>query len=329
MWHPLYPDAASDEDVPIGHITNGVHVPTWMADPMRELLARHLGADWDTRADDPTTWDGVETIPDAELWDVRNRLRADLVAYVRERGALDRLSRGEPSDRVQEFQDAFVPDALTLVFARRVATYKRLYLLGRDPERAVKLLGGDRPVQMVLAGKAHPQDSGAKVTLRGVLDFRGDLPPEVAARVAYLEDYDMRMASRLASGCDVWVNLPRPPLEASGTSGMKAALNGAINLSVPDGWWEEAHDGSNGWIIVGDAWGNAEEQDANDARAFLDLLEREVVPLFHDRDESGVPRGWVRMAKASLRTAGARFGAGRMMDDYLQRYYRTIPVPAS
>jgi starch phosphorylase len=206
------------------------------------------------------------------------------------------------------------------VFARRVAVYKRLYLFLHHRDRLARLLEGSPHVQLLLAGKAHPQDDEAKWALRGLLsELR--LPPVAAARMLYLEDYDMEMASRLVAGCDVWVNLPRPPLEASGTSGMKAALNGALNVSIPDGWWEEAHDGSNGWAVLGEDGKDHAEQDANDATAFMDLLEREVVPLFIDRDETGIPRGWMKRMRSSLRSVGSRFVAGRMMAEYVEGFY--------
>lgn len=322
MWRPLYSDRAP-EDVPIGHVTNGVHLPTWMAGPMRGLLDRHLREGWESRAADPRTWEPVDDIPDAELWETRRRLRADLVSFLRERTPWDRLARGEPSDDVAADLDAFDPEALTLGFARRVAMYKRVYLLISDPERAERLLHGPPPMQVVLAGKAHHQDLEAKHALRSL--FLLDRAPALAKRVAYLQDYEMGLASLLVAGCDVWINLPRPPMEASGTSGMKSALNGGLNLSVLDGWWEEAYDGTNGWAVEGGEAAEPEAQDAADAAAFYDLLEREVIPLFHDRDEHGIPVGWVRKVKSSLRTNGPRFVAGRMLGDYLEAAYR-LPV---
>ncbi|MDP9343290.1 MAG: alpha-glucan family phosphorylase [Actinomycetota bacterium] len=320
MWQPLYP-GTSEADVPIGHVTNGVHLPTWMAPAMRGLLDRHLGRDWAENPGDPRTWERVEDIPDEELWETRCRLRTDLVRWLRERAVMDRLAREEPSSYVEAAIEAFDPDALTLGFARRVAAYKRLDLLIREPERVVRLLSGPESVQVVLAGKAHPQDDEAKGKLQLLFEMKWSA--EVGSRVAYVEDYDMAVATHLVSGCDVWINLPRPPLEASGTSGMKAALNGALNLSILDGWWMEAYDGTNGWGIDGSEPADPELEDERDAAAFYDLAEKEVIPLFFDRDEHGVPRGWVQRMKASLRTVGSQFTATRMVRDYLAGPYRT------
>lgn len=320
IWRPVF-GVEKDEDVPITHVTNGVHLPTWMAEPMRALLDKHLGEDWQARITQPETWDRIADLPDAELWNARVELRAKLVDYVRERATQDRLSRGEAADYVEQAQHAFDPDRLTIGFARRLATYKRLYLLNRDTGRALQLLRGPHPLQILLAGKAHPSDDGAKRVVQELFEVRR--APHVGERIAYLHDYDMRMAQVLVSGCDVWVNLPRPPLEASGTSGMKAAMNGVLNLSVLDGWWAEAYDGTHGWAISGDEDPNHEAQDVRDAGALLDLLEKQVIPLFYDRDADGVPRGWLQQAKAAIRAAGLAFSAHRMLRDYVEGSYRS------
>lgn len=317
MWHPMFPDRSEDE-VPIVHVTNAVHAPTWMSPPMRALLDRHLPDGWRERAGDPARWDAVDTIPDEELWDVRGRLRADLVAYLGQRDAADRLGRGEPIERVTSDQERFDPGTLTIGFARRLATYKRLDLLIHDVERAIRLLEGPPGVQVVLAGKAHPTDDAGKRLLSSLFEARPSRGP--AHRVAFLEDYDLGVAERLVWGCDVWVNLPRAPLEASGTSGMKSVLNGGLNLSVLDGWWREAFDGTNGWGIASEP-GDPSVQDDRDAESFYSALEREVLPLYHDRDAAGVPRGWVARIKASLRTCGPRFAASRMLGEYVERIY--------
>jgi starch phosphorylase len=319
MWHHLFP-GGSVEDVPIRHVTNGVHLPTWMAPPMRWLLDLYLGEGWHRRAADPSTWEGVQDIPDEELWSVRAQVRADLVEYVRDRAVLDRLARGESTEYAEAGGRAFDPNALTLGFARRVAAYKRLSLLIHEPDRAHQLLHGPRPVQVVLAGKAHPSDEEAKQILKQVFSEKWGLND--AERVVFLEDYDMGVAARLVAGCDVWINVPRPPLEASGTSGMKSAVNGGLQLSVLDGWWAEAYDGTNGWALSGEVDGDHDAQDARDGRALYDLLEREVVPSFYDRDRSGIPADWVRRVKASLITIGPRFCATRMMREYLETTYR-------
>jgi starch phosphorylase len=319
MWRPLY-DVASDDQVPIGHVTNGVHVPTWMAEPMRELLDRHLRPGWRHHLSDPEIWAAVDRIDDGELWETRNLLRSRLVEYVLEADTAARLGRYEDVSAVDAVAHAFHPDRLTLGFARRVATYKRLHLLFRQATRLETLLAKPDTVQFVIAGKAHPRDDEAKAALAGLI--RRPWAPAVAPRLAFIEDYDLNVAANLVAGCDVWVNLPRPPMEASGTSGMKAALNGALNLSVPDGWWAEAADGQNGWL-VGDGTGaeDPDAQDDRDAATLFDLIERELLPMFRDRDERGVPRAWVGRVKRSLKTIGPMFGTDRMLREYLDRVY--------
>jgi starch phosphorylase len=315
LWHGLYPDRVTDA-VPIRHVTNGVHLPTWMAPAMRQLLSRHLGPDWEARAADPATWVPVERIPDEEIWAVRQQLRGALVQYARDRSTTDRLARGDSLEYAQAAAETFDPDVLTVGFARRLATYKRPYLLTYSQSRALGLLQGARPLQILIAGKAHPQDLEAKRVVSDQL-FPLRSAPVVGRRVCYLEDYDLAMAIELIRGCDVWLNLPRPPLEASGTSGMKAALNGGLNLSVRDGWWEEAFDGANGWAIGGEVTSDHAAEDARDAAALYDTLEREVIPLFYERDDRGIPVGWIRRIKRSLQTIGPRFCSQRMLNEYL------------
>ena len=230
---------ASVDDVPITHVTNGVHIPTWLGKPIWKLLDRHLGEDWLDRATDPATWAPVDDIPAKEIWDVRTQQRAELIEYVRHRAVVDRLARDEPAPYA-EAAASFDPDVLTVGFARRLATYKRLNLLMQDVERAIRVVAGDRPVQVLLAGKAHPRDDGGKRLVHEL--FTSKHAPGFAERIAYLNDYDLRMAAHLVRGCDVWINLPRPPLEASGTSGMKNVMNGGLQLSVLDGWWAEGYD---------------------------------------------------------------------------------------
>lgn len=318
MWQPLWPGRAVPE-VPIGHVTNGVHTTTWMAEPMQALLDRHLGPEWSRRLADPALWERIASIPDAELWAVRRLLRQELVDYTRAQSIRVRLARGESPDYVEAAARAFDPEVLTIGFARRVATYKRLHLLTRQLERGLRLLADDaRPIQVVIAGKAHPQDEEAKQALRAVLELRR--APHVSSRMAFLEDYDMHMAARLVAGVDLWVNVPRPPLEASGTSGMKVLLNGGLNLSVLDGWWPEGYDGETGWAIASPE-ADAATQDDHDAAAFYDLLEREVVPLFYECDGAGVPQGWVRRIKASMQRLVPRFSAERMLREYVAALY--------
>ena len=317
MWVDVWP-GSEVADVPIGHVTNGVHVPTWIGAPMRGLLDRHLGADWIARAGDPATWAGVDGIGTAELLAVRREQRATLVAWLRERIPRDRLQRGEERGYSAAAASMFDPDRLTIGFARRVATYKRLALVVHDAERALALLRHDRPIQFVVAGKAHPKDDPGKELIQRLMHLRG--APGTETSVVFVADYDLAIATRLVQGCDVWVNLPRPPLEASGTSGMKSVLNGGLQLSVLDGWWAEAHDGCNGWAISGDVDADHQAQDARDAAQFYSLIEDEVAPAFYGDGEA-----WAARMRASLRTLGPRFSATRMLADYARDLY-TLPV---
>jgi starch phosphorylase len=319
MWQALWPERAV-ADVPIGHVTNGVHIPTWLGAPMRGLLDRHLGEGWLERAADPATWDGVDGIPDEELWAVRSEQRAELVEYVRSKSVLDRLGRDEPRSYVESAAGAFDPDTLTIGFARRLATYKRLHLLVQDADRALALLSNGRPVQLVLAGKAHPRDDGGKRMVQHLFSFKW--APEIGGRVVYLDDYDLSSAARMVRGCDVWLNLPRPPLEASGTSGMKSAVNGGLQLSVLDGWWAEGYDGENGWALPGDEDPDHAAQDQRDATELHRLLDEEVACEFYTRDDAGLPREWLARVRRSLKTNGPAFSATRMVRDYVDRFYR-------
>lgn len=316
MWHDLWPGRAP-EGVPISHITNGVHLPTWMAPPMRELLDRWLGPGWERRAAEPGVWAGINAIPDAELWAVRNVLRKALIDEVRDLSVTDRLGRGGSRAYAESAAELWRDDVITVGFARRIATYKRLYLLTASPERALRILGDPDPMQMIIAGKAHPQDEEAKRTITQL--FAMDNLPGIAGRVVFLGEHDIALASRLVRGCDLWINLPRPPLEASGTSGMKSALNGGLQLSVLDGWWAEGYDGANGWAIPAVEGLDAATQDARDAAAVHDLLEFEILPLFYDRGEDGIPHGWVQRIKRSMTTICPRFNTTRMMRQYMER----------
>jgi len=320
MWRPLFGDASADE-VPITHVTNGVHLPSFLSPPMRALLDGHLGEGWLDRASDPETWAPVDAIPDEDLWAARNEARRLLVDYVKVKSVQDRLLRGEAPDDVMAVAETFAEDTLTLGFARRIATYKRLFLLTYDPERVRRILADGPPLQLVVAGKAHPLDDNAKQMLVDVFGLSESVG--ITSRVAFLENYDLSVAPPIVGGCDVWLNVPRPPLEASGTSGMKSAANGGLNLSVLDGWWVEGYDGENGWEIDGHAPEGEDEagQDARHANALYDLLEQQVIPLFHDRDADGIPRRWLAMVKHSLRTNGPRFSAARMVEEYAARIY--------
>jgi starch phosphorylase len=322
MWHGMFPDRPVDE-VPITHVTNGAHVPTFVSAPLVELFDRHLGERWWERAGDPGTWQAVHDLPNTELWEARRATRTALIEWARLKSQDDRLLRNEQIGYANGAAHGLDPEHLTLGFARRLATYKRLYLLTFDEERAVRILTGERPVQLLIAGKAHPQDEGGKAVVQRLFEVKKQ-DPRFGERVVFLEDYDLSVAKHLVAGCDVWVNLPRRPMEASGTSGMKATFNGVLQLSVLDGWWAEAFDGANGWGIPGDEDPDPAVVDARDAAAFYDLLEQEVIPLFYDRGADGVPHRWCERIKRSLATNAWRFSSARMLDEYAARIYPAI-----
>jgi starch phosphorylase len=323
MWAPMWP-ALAPAKVPVTAVTNGVHAPTWISNDLGALFDRHLGADWIDRADDQAMWDRVLDIPDEELWAVRSALRHHLFAYIRERArerwTTDRVSAG----RVLAAGPMLDNNTLTVGFARRFTGYKRPSLIFTDPDRLARLLNAPgRPVQLVFAGKAHPADDIGKHHLQGV--FRRALDPAFAGRVAFVEDYDLHVAHFLVQGCDVWLNNPRKPLEASGTSGMKACMNGVPQLSIGDGWWAEGHDGRNGWLIDGRADGQDEAAtDQADAESLYHLLETEIVPAFYDRDTGGLSRRWLQVVKHAIRSVAPAFSTRRMVKDYVNRLY----VPA-
>ena len=303
MWRSIWPSREVD-DVPIGHVTNGVHVPSWVGAPVRRLLDIHLGEGWPLRAGDASTIAAIDAIDGAQLWAARCAQRRLLVEFVRDRSQLQRIARGEPRERVEAAAKAFDPGVLTVGFARRVATYKRLDVLLHDVQRSFDLLGGERPIQLLVAGKAHPRDDDGKRLLQKLFYLRSER--RAFERVVFLEDYDLGVASLLVRGCDVWVNVPRPPLEASGTSGMKSAVNGGLQLSVLDGWWAEGYDGSNGWALDGSIDDDHAAQDARHAGELYRLLEDEIVPEFYDRDEAGLPQAWIERVKRSMRDADPR-----------------------
>ncbi len=315
MWRAMWPERPV-ADVPISSITNGVHLETWMAPAMQRLLDDYLPRGWHQRMDDPAVWQDVDTIPDELLWAVRCRLRQELVEYVREKSIWDRLSRGEPAAFAETASELWDNSTITIGFVRRIATYKRLYLLSASPERAARLLRDDPGVQVLIAGKAHPSDEEAKRTVQGI--FSVALSEGASNRAVFLENLDLGMEAKLVAGCDVWLNLPRPPQEASGTSGMKSVLNGGLQLSVLDGWWAEAYDGENGWAVDTPMNASPAEQDTHDSAQLYDLVETQVLPLFYKQDAAGgVPVEWIKKVKRSLRTNGPRFNAQRMVNEYV------------
>ncbi len=323
MWAPMWPDLAPS-DRPVTFVTNGVHVPTWIAPDMADLFARHLGRDWLDRHDDPALWEGVLAIPDDELWAVRGALRRYLFTFVRDRARQRWTVEHVATPRVVAAGTLLESEYLTIGFARRFASYKRPELIFHDPQRLARILNAaDRPVQIIFAGKSHPADDVGKHHLQRV--YKRALDPLFGGRVAFVDDYDLHVAHFLTQGCDVWLNNPRKPLEASGTSGMKAAINGVPNLSIGDGWWAEGFTGENGWVIDGGKTGDDYDAvDAADADALYRLLEEAVVPTFYDRDPSGIPRRWIAVVKESIRTVTPRFSSRRMVKEYAERMYAPV-----
>lgn len=318
IFSDIWPEVPLQE-TPIGSITNGVHTSTWLGPEMAEVFERRLAPGWAESGD--ARWDRINEVPDAELWRARERARERLVYFVRERVRSQLLARAASEAETGWTEEMFDPGILTIGFARRFAQYKRGSLILTDVDRLKRLLlSGDRPIQIVIAGKAHPKDDGGKEMIQALVHFSAD--PEVRLRFAFIEDYDMEVARVLCQGSDVWLNNPRRPLEACGTSGMKAALNGALNCSVLDGWWDEAYTGFNGWAIgTRDAFPDPGYQDRVEASALYDLLEREVVPRFYDRPEGPIPRRWVERMKSSITSLGPFVTADRMIRDYVDALY--------
>jgi starch phosphorylase len=340
MWNILYPDRSEDK-VPIGHITNGVHARTWTAPLMGDLYSQYLGEDWSTRMADKQMWAKVDGIPDEEIWWRHQVLKECLIAHTRSKVKLARISRGEEQFRIDAADHLLDPNVLTIGFARRFSPYKRGDLLLREAERALRIFGNSqRPVQIVFAGKAHPHDEEGKRIIQRLMEWCKH--PDILNRVALVEDYDIYTGQHLVQGVDVWLNNPRRPLEASGTSGQKVCFNGGINCSVLDGWWCEGYQegqdgkGSNGWAIGEDAHTSDQElQDRIDSESLYHLLEEEIVPLYYDQDENGIPHRWIQMMKASIKTNSPLFNTDRMIADYVTQVYApgtsvgTEPILAS
>lgn len=320
MWQPLWPER-EEHQVPIDHVTNGIHTPSWIGGAMHRLYRRHLSPDWVERHDDPALWERILDVPDASLWDAHVHLKGKLMTFMRERSRTRRMEGAMTPEQVLCSGVFLDPDALTIGFARRFATYKRATLLFQDLERLKRLLHDRyRPVQLIFSGKAHPADDAGKRLLQEVYNTAKD--PATGGRIAFIDDYDMQVARYVVQGVDLWLNTPRRPHEASGTSGQKVALNGIPNLSVLDGWWAEGYNGANGWAIApGQEYHHQAEQDAADARALYDVLENEVVPLFYERDADDVPRAWVRVMKEAIRTAAPAFCMRRMVKEYTEKFY--------
>jgi glycogen phosphorylase len=324
MWKGLYPDRPEDA-VPIGHVTNGVHVPSWLAPQMARLYDRHLGVDWHRQSGSAETWSAIESIDDGELWETHLSLKGQLLNFVRRRAHEQAARRHEPQENLRRLDKVLSPDALTIGFARRFATYKRANLLLKDMERLAQMVNdAKRPVQFVFAGKAHPHDEPAKRVLQQIAQMMRN--PDFADKFVFIEDYDINVGRHLVQGVDVWLNNPRRPLEASGTSGQKVVLNGGLNLSILDGWWAEAYDGLNGFAIgTGRTHSKMDVHDSRDGDDLYRVLLEEVIPLFYSRDRDGLPRGWIARMKRTIRTLGWRFNADRMVMDYTLKCY----VPAA
>lgn len=320
IWHGVWPELP-EKEVPIDHVTNGVHTSTWASLDMSALLERYLGPRWHEAPNDKVVWGRVAGIPDEELWRTHERRRERLVAFTRQRLHNQLQSRGAPPAEVDAAMEALSPDALTIGFARRFATYKRANLLLRDPDRLIRILTNrEQPVQIIIAGKAHPADDPGKDIIRQIVHFARRL--ELRRSIIFVEDYDMIVARYLVQGVDIWLNNPRRPLEASGTSGMKATLNGALNISVLDGWWDEAYRPEDGWAIGrGEDYDDAEKQDAIEADALYHLLESEVVPLFYRRGADRLPREWIAKVKSAMHSICPTFNTHRMVSDYYEQGY--------
>ena len=297
-------------------ITNGVHIPTWIAPALDALFQRYLGANWREHQDDPSMWESVLAIPDDELWQVRQSLRAYLLAWIREHARNRWIAQKAGTSQLAASGTLLDPDALTIGFSRRFTAYKRPELIFHDEERLALLLNANRhPVQLIFSGKAHPADEAGKRSLQRIYSRAADL--RFAGRIAFVDEYNLHMAHFLVQGCDVWLNNPRKPLEACGTSGMKASINGVPHLSIADGWWAEGYSGSNGWLIESDE----SKGDNAEAEAIYRLLEEQIVPAFYERDAHGVPLRWMGIVKQAIRTVAPRFCARRMMKQYVQEMY--------
>jgi len=320
MWKGLWPGVPINE-VPIGHVTNGVHTRTWISSGMLDLLDRYFGPKFEDKPTELSIWERMDRISDEELWRTHERRRDRLVAFVRERIREQYKRTGAVEKRIRQAEDVLSPYALTLCFARRFATYKRGNLLLRDPERLLRLVrDNNRPIQLIFAGKAHPHDMPGKDLIRDIIHFAEKY--DVTNRIVFVENYDMSVAKYLTSGGDVWLNTPRRPMEASGTSGMKAAMNGVLNCSILDGWWDEAYNAQVGWAIGhGEQYNDEKLQDDIESKALYDLLEREIIPVFYDRGRDGLPREWIKMMKDCMKQIGQSMASHRMLMDYSNQFY--------
>lgn len=321
MWQPVWPDR-KPEDIPITHITNGVHVPTWTPSEMAQLWRKYLGPDWMEKYDDPVIWERIDEIPGRELWELHQQLKRKMISYFQELARKRWINGANDPTQVMTSGTFLQPEALTIGFARRFATYKRAMLIFRDVERLLRMsLDIHRPVQFVFAGKAHPEDDPGKQLIQNIYNLAKN--HRFGGRIAFIEDYDMHMARYMVQGVDIWLNTPRRPREASGTSGQKATLNGIPNLSVLDGWWVEGYNGANGWAFGdGDDLKDHEAQDVRDSEALYTLLEDEIIPLYYARDRDNTPRGWVEIMREAIKSNAPRFSTKRMVKEYAALYMK-------
>ena len=320
MWSVLWPNVPVEE-VPITSVTNGVHIKSWLSEEMNLLYERYIGSNWSEEVIDGLNWDAIDQIPDEELWRIHQRNRESLVSFARGRLKKQLQRRGTYHTELNWAEEVLDPEALTIGFARRFTMYKRGNLIFKDPSRLVKLLTDpEKPLQIILAGKAHPKDSEGKEIIRQIIHFANQY--NVRRRVVFLEDYDINLARYLVRGVDVWLNNPRPPMEASGTSGMKAAFNGALNFSTLDGWWCEGYRPEGGWSIgAGETYQDPAYQDVVESKAIYNLLEKEIVPLFYSRCADGLPRAWIQRVKESIKWITPNFNTNRMVADYTRNFY--------
>ncbi len=320
MWQSIWPGVPEPE-VPIAHVTNGVHARSWMSGDLINLMDRYLGMRWQNDPADQTVWEEVREVPDEEIWQVHERARQNLIIWARRRLRQQFEARGSNQTTIRKVEEGLDPRALTVGFARRFATYKRGNLFLRDPQRFTRLLQNrERPIQFLIAGKSHPADGSGKELIRQIVQFARETPG--GHKVVFLENYDINVARYLVQGCDVWLNTPRRGMEASGTSGMKAAINGVLNCSILDGWWDEAYESPVGWAIGrGEEYANIDAQDDLESQALYELLENQIIPLFYDRDESGLPRRWINRMKSCIATLAPAFNTNRMVQDYTQQLY--------
>ncbi len=324
MWQVLWPNLPGDE-VPITHVTNGVHIYTWLSDEFTKLFDRYIGPKWREDPSKNGVFDRIKAIPDAELWRSHLRLKERLIGFIRERLRKQLIERKRPNSEIRISSEVLEPDALTIGFARRFAEYKRAFLIFKDLDRLKNILNNRNfPVQLIIAGKAHQSDTVGKEIIRNIMNIIRK--PEFRRKIVFIEDYDLNVAKYLVQGVDVWLNNPRRPLEASGTSGMKASINGVLNLSVLDGWWDEAFNGENGWAIGGgEEYGeDVQNQDAIESTMLYDILENEIVPLFYNKGLDGLPHEWIKKMKISLETILPFFNTHRMVKEYTEKFY--IPI---